>query len=240
MGGRALLGAGLLGLMLGGGTGLAGQPTSAVAQLSAAQPVLVRLGTLLWVYARSGLPTRVNGRTLVPLKEGCELLGLDCQAGSGAQAQVGDMTFTVQSMQGSGPMIELSALAAAAQLPLSYDPASRMAVLPIPDSLAVRSLTAELNNVDTTPSLPIQPLTLTLGAVSVGSPARRLSLNLAGAGRYTLTLAAAVAPSTTTLTGDGLRGSADVKPAPPACAGSRCTVGLDRNSSYALAILGMR
>ncbi|GGR04588.1 hypothetical protein [Deinococcus ruber] len=204
---------------------------------SPAQPVLVRFDTLLWVYAKSGLPTRVNGRTLVPLAEGCELLGLDCKA-TGNGAQVGSQTLPLTQGMG-GPLIELSALAQAANMPLHYDAASRMAVLPVPDSVAVRSLLAELNNVDTSPVAPTQPLSLTLGAVKTGSPARRLSVNVAGASRYTFTLVASV-PGATTTTGDGLRGSADVKPGPPACAGAACVVGLDRTSSYALAVLGTR
>ena len=226
---RAALGVGLL---------ASSAPVNAAQTASTAQPVLVRFGSLLWVYAKTGLPMRVNGRTLVPLTEGCELLGLDCKA-AGKQAQVQGQTLPVQSGQGSGPMIELSALAQAAHLELGYDAASRMAVLPIPDSGAVRSLLAELNNVDNSPTAPTQPLSVTLGAVKLGSPDRRLTLNVAGASRSTLTLAASL-PGAITLTGDGLRGSADVKPGPPACAGAVCTVGLDRNSSYALAVLGSR
>ncbi|ULH14917.1 hypothetical protein MF271_13175 [Deinococcus sp. KNUC1210] len=224
---RAVLGTGLL---------IPSAPVAAQS-MTAAQPVLVRFENLLWVYARSGLPTRVAGRTLVPLVEGCELLGLDCKA-AGEEAQVQGQTLPITSGT-AGPLIELSVLAQAAHLTLRYDAASRMAVLPVPSSAAVRSLLAELNNLNTMPTAPTQPLSLTLGAVKSGSPARRLSLNLAGASRFTFSLVAAV-PSAITLTGDGLHGSADVKPGPPACAGTACVVGLDRSSRYALALLGTR
>jgi len=203
---------------------------------------LLRFGPLVWVYAAPGLPERVNGRTVVPLAETCDLLGLTCTAEEAGAVTVNGVPVTRAPGGGTGARVELRALAAAAHLPLTFDAASGLAVLPLPETGAAHDLAAALEerNVTLSATAPQSPLTVGLGASVLGRPYRSLSVTFKGAGTSLMTLAARVNGQGSTLTGDGLGSSPDVQPGAAACSSTACTALVDRASSVALAVITPR
>jgi hypothetical protein len=198
--------------------------SAALAQTAApsapTQPVLVRLGTLAWVYAAGGQPSLSGGRVTVPAAPACALLGLTRPCSGRA---------------------ELRTLTDEAGLSLSWNAASRAAIVGGPARGGWKDAADLLAGRGSDALSSATPLNVALGPVTSGSPGRELRLGSPAAAPYralTLSLVAQVG-NTLTLSGDLAPGSADVKNTARACVGGSCRVRFDRAADWVLAAVGV-
>lgn len=202
-----------------------------------AAPVTVFFGPFAWIQAQGGMPRVGQGQTLVPVKEGCDLLGLKCVADGATYRLNGQALKITHDSNGSVLLTPLKPLAAQAGQTVTWDVPSRTARVQGGQGTGgwrvVFGLDDRLNQEATFPHLT-GPLGVTIGAMQRGVPGVELTLHAAQP-LNELTLYAKT-PGGLTSTGSRVRGSVDVPNRFPGCQGATtCTLPAPRDALWTLA-----
>lgn|GEM_PF-6772900 len=216
----------------------------------AAQGVHVQFGGLLWVYARDGLPfINARGRMVAPVVPTCELLGVTCNVNAArgtVDVSVPDGSVTVVPLDRVAsprvPFVELTRLTGVLGLFVKWNARARVANV-LGARGGVQHALAALDQGTLGASVAEAALTGPVTASFTPASSGGTLTVTATRDRFTRMTVVAATDTAVTVTGDEVRGSADVPATGAAACGPdarTCRVTLNADVSYALASLAAR